>query len=49
VVNSPTALSQKYWITNGVCHSNYALVFGQTIIDGKNEGVNAFLVRVRDD
>jgi acyl-CoA oxidase len=49
VVDSPTALSQKYWITNGVCHSNYALVFGQTIVDGKNEGVNAFLVRVRDD
>lgn len=27
VVNSPTVLSQKYWITNGFKHSNYALVF----------------------
>jgi acyl-CoA oxidase len=49
VVNSPTTLSQKYWITNSVNHANYALVFGQTIVKGKNEGVNAFLVRIRDD
>lgn len=28
VVNTPTVLSQKYWITNGFKHSNYALVFG---------------------
>ena len=28
VVNSPSVLSQKYWITNGFRHSNHALVFG---------------------
>lgn len=44
VVNSPTTLSQKYWITNGACHANYGLVFGQTLVKGKKEGVNAFLV-----
>ena len=33
VVNSPTVLSQKYWITNGFKHSNYALVFAQTIVE----------------
>lgn len=49
VVNSPTVLSQKYWITNGYKHTNYALVFGQTIVKGKNEGIAAFLVRIRDD
>lgn len=49
VVNTPTTKSQKYWITNSVNHANYALVFGQTIVKGKNEGVNAFLVRIRDD
>ncbi len=27
VVNSPTTMSQKYWITNGAMHSNYAVVF----------------------
>lgn len=48
VVNSPTTLSQKYWITNGAIHANYALVFGQTIVKGKNEGVNSFLVPIRD-
>lgn len=48
VVNTPTILSQKYWITNGFKHSNHALVFGQTIVKGKNEGVSAFLVPIRD-
>ena len=27
VINSPTVLSQKFWITNGACHANYAIVF----------------------
>jgi acyl-CoA oxidase len=40
--------SQKYWITNGAIHANYALVFAQTLVKGKNEGVNAFLVPIRD-
>jgi acyl-CoA oxidase len=48
IVHSPTVLSQKYWITNGFKHSNYALVFAQTIVEDKNEGVGAFLVPVRD-
>ena len=48
VVHSPTDLSQKYWISNGFHHANMAVVFGQTIVDGKNEGVNAFLVPIRD-
>lgn len=48
IVNSPTTLSQKYWITNGSVHANLAVVFAQTIIKGKNEGINAFLVPIRD-
>lgn len=28
IVCTPTTLSQKYWITNSVCHANHALVFG---------------------
>lgn len=48
VVNSPTVLSQKYWITNGFRHSTHAMVFGQTIVDGQKEGVGAFLVPIRD-
>lgn len=42
-------LSQKFWITNGACHANYAIVFAQTIVRDKNEGVNAFIVPIRDD
>lgn len=49
MINSPTTLSQKFWITNGACHANYAVVFAQTIVNGKNEGVNAFIVRIRDE
>ena len=48
IVNTPTTLAQKYWITNGSVHANQALVFAQTIVKGKNEGVNAFLVPIRD-
>jgi acyl-CoA oxidase len=48
-INSPTTASQKYWITNGACHANQAIVFAQTIVNGKNEGVNSFIVTIRDD
>ena len=43
-INCPTVLSQKFWITNGACHANYAIVFAQTIVNGKNEGVHSFVV-----
>ena len=29
-------------------NANYALVFAQTYVKGKHEGVNAFLVPIRD-
>lgn len=48
MVHSPSDLSQKYWISNGFHHANTAVVFGQTIVNGKNEGVNPFLVPIRD-
>ena len=48
VINTPSVLAQKYWITNGFKHSNHAVVFGQTIVKGKNEGLSAFLVPIRD-
>ena len=47
-LNSPTVMSQKYWITNGALHSNYAVVFAQLYYNQKNEGVHAFLVQIRD-
>ena len=48
-INSPTTLSQKFWITNGACHANYAVVFAQTWVEGKNEGINSFIVPIRDE
>lgn len=48
VINCPTIRSQKYWITNGACHAHYAIVFAQTIVNGKNEGINIFMVPIRD-
>lgn len=49
IVNTPTVLSQKYWITNGFKHSNHAVLFGQCIVNGKNEGVSPFLIKIRDE
>lgn len=49
VLHSPTPLSQKYWITNSYLHATYAVVFAQTHVDGTNEGVHGFLVRIRND
>ena len=48
VINSPTPLSQKYWITNGALHAHYCIVFAQTYVHNKHEGINAFLVPIRD-
>jgi acyl-CoA oxidase len=47
-IDTPTINSQKFWITNGAYYANYAIVFAQTIVKNKNEGINAFLVRLRD-
>ncbi len=49
IITTPTVLSQKYWITNGAYYANFAVVFAQTTVKGKNEGINAFLVRLRDE
>lgn len=48
-INCPTVQSQKYWITNGACHANWAVVFAQTYVKGVNEGLNGFLVQIRDE
>ena len=48
IINSPSTLSQKYWITNGACHAQYAIVFAQLETLGKDEGIHAFLVQIRD-
>lgn len=49
IINSPTLASEKSWITNSVCHANYAVVFGQLIVDNINYGPHPVLVKIRDD
>lgn len=48
-INCPTIKSQKFWITNGAYHANYAAVFAQTYINNKHEGINTFLLKIRED
>ncbi|CAK9782434.1 acyl-CoA oxidase [Cutaneotrichosporon oleaginosum] len=48
VVDSPTPKSQKYWISNGAIHARYCIVFAQLSVGGKQEGVHALLVPIRD-
>jgi acyl-CoA oxidase len=54
VIDTPTPVAQKYWITNSAVHAQYAIVFAQLLMpnmaDKKviNEGVHAVLVPIRD-
>ncbi|KAJ3085618.1 hypothetical protein HK102_013990 [Quaeritorhiza haematococci] len=49
IINTPNTLAQKYWITNSAIHAKFAVVFAQTFVNGKPEGINAFLVRIREE
>ncbi|KAG9290773.1 hypothetical protein G9A89_011736 [Geosiphon pyriformis] len=49
VINTPSILSQKYWITNSAVHAKWAVVFAQTYVHGINEGIHAIIVRIRED
>jgi len=49
IVNTPNTLAQKYWITNGAVHAKHVVVMAQLIVKGKNEGIHAILVRMRDN
>lgn len=49
IINTPRSQGQKYWITNGAVHATWAIVFAQLEVNGKQEGIHAFLVRIRND
>jgi len=49
IVNTPNPLAQKYWITNGAVHAKHIVVMAQLYVKGKNEGIHAVLVRIRDN
>jgi len=49
VINTPSTVAQKYWITNGSIYAQWAVVFAQLIVDGKKYGPHGFLTRIRSD
>lgn len=49
IVNTPSTLAQKYWITNGAVHAKHVVVMAQLIVKGQNHGIHAILVRIRDN
>eukprot|EP00252_Welwitschia_mirabilis_P019485 TRINITY_DN4526_c0_g2_i1.p1 TRINITY_DN4526_c0_g2~~TRINITY_DN4526_c0_g2_i1.p1 ORF type:complete len:721 (+),score=118.07 TRINITY_DN4526_c0_g2_i1:107-2164(+) len=48
IVTTPCETAQKYWIGGAANDATHALVFSQLIIHGKNEGVHAFIVQLRN-
>ena len=49
IIHTPNTLAQKYWITNAAIDAHWCVVFAQTFVHNKHEGVQAFLVRIRDN
>ncbi|XP_076806339.1 uncharacterized protein LOC143449896 [Clavelina lepadiformis] len=49
IINTPTTLAQKYWITNGAVHAKHVIVFAQLLVGKENHGIHGFLVRIRDN
>lgn len=47
-VHSPHPQAQKEYIGNASCHGQMATVFAKLIVEGKDYGVSAFLVPLRD-
>lgn len=47
-MNSPNLTSTKWWVGDLGLYANHALAAAQLIIDGKNYGVQYFIVQIRD-
>ncbi|KAL8461163.1 hypothetical protein ACS0TY_032587 [Phlomoides rotata] len=47
-VNTPSESAQKYWIGGAANDATHTIVFSQLNIEGKNEGVHAFIAQIRD-
>ncbi|KAJ7542883.1 hypothetical protein O6H91_09G016000 [Diphasiastrum complanatum] len=49
IINTPCESAQKYWIGGAAEHATHTVVFSQLHINGRSEGVHAFIAQVRDD
>mmetsp|Transcript_15157 Transcript_15157/g.38526 ORF Transcript_15157/g.38526 Transcript_15157/m.38526 type:complete len:628 (-) Transcript_15157:135-2018(-) len=47
IIHTPETAAKKYWITNGACHSQWAVVFARMLVRGTDHGIHAFLCRIR--
>lgn len=48
IIHTPNPQAQKEFIGNAACHGQMATVFAKMIVGGKDYGVSAFLVPLRD-
>eukprot|EP01133_Synstelium_polycarpum_P003600 gene3600-4124_t len=49
IIRSPTITSQKYFIGGAAKNAKWAVVFAQLKMGERNEGVHAFILRLRDE
>ena len=49
VKNISRLLICLFRITNGAVHAKHVVVMAQLLVEGKNEGIHALLVRMRDN
>jgi acyl-CoA oxidase len=49
IINTPCESAQKYWIGGAAKYATHSIVFSQLLIDGRNEGIHAFICQLRDD
>ncbi|KAL6839414.1 hypothetical protein ACP4OV_030684 [Aristida adscensionis] len=49
IINTPCESAQKYWIGGAANHATHTIVFSQLHINGRNEGVHAFVAQIRDE
>ena len=49
ILNTPVDEGMKFWIGNLSQTANMGVAFAQLIVNGRNEGVHGFLVKLRDD
>ncbi|XP_078177053.1 acyl-coenzyme A oxidase 3, peroxisomal-like [Carex rostrata] len=48
IINTPSESAQKYWIGGAANHATHTVVFAQLHINGRHEGVHAFIAQIRD-
>jgi acyl-CoA oxidase len=48
IISTPCESAQKYWIGGAANHATHTIVFSQLMIEGKSQGVHAFIAEIRD-